>query len=68
MKLTILSTECDMWGLHTIKINLNGKLYNHELSSQHAVDLAEAHYRTGRYGRCLATLNQFKENVPEELK
>ena len=68
MKLKVLSTSTDMWGLHTIKISLNGRHYNYELSSQHAVDLAEAHYRAGRYGRCLATLNQFKENVPEKLK
>ena len=64
MKLTLLSTERDMWGLHTIKINLNGRHYNYEISSQHAVDLIEAHYKAGRFGRCLAALNEFKENVP----
>jgi hypothetical protein len=59
MKLTILSTECDMWGLHTIKINLNGRHYNYELSSQHAVDLVQDFYRAGKFGRCLALLNKF---------
>jgi len=68
MKLTVLSTSTDMWGLHTISVNLNGKCYDYELSSQHAVDLVMSHYLAGRFGRCLATLNKFKENVPEELK
>lgn len=68
MQLKILSKNTDMFGLHTISISLNEKNYDYELSSQHAVDLVEAHYRAGRYGRCLALLNEFKENVPEELK
>lgn len=68
MKLAIQSVTEDMWGLHTIKISLNGRLYNYELSPQHAVDLIEAHYRAGRYGRCLAVLTEFKENAPEALE
>lgn len=68
MNLKVLSTATDMFGLHTISIELNDKQYDYELSSQHAVDLAMSHYKAGRLGRCLAVLNEFKENVPEKLK
>lgn len=68
MKIIIQSVTKDMFGLYTIAAQVNGKNYNYELSSQHAVFLIESHYRAGRFGSCLAVLNQFKENVPEELK
>lgn len=56
MRFEIISSEKDLFGVYTVEVKLNGRLYIYKLTSQYDYDKAMGYYRRGHFGKALNVL------------